>query len=402
MKIQALVESRLLMMLVFKDFNRFDFNRLIEHDIRPKLAAIYIQIRMFSSCSLVLKHSLSQGVGVYAGLLTEPWQLIENSVGFAVPNTVLFWNELINYAEALNSTHCLVSFGYYALYNHAVTSEDMSINKFQSKTGNGYYSFEIFTNTEVSSGDQFLSYYGNSWFSDRKMDSDLMEYLDDDPVTLPGCLSNTRITSSKTVVAARKISAGEIIEISRALLLPISQALLSHHSSQLVRYLWWKGRCGDKICPLIPSRKPQTTAEPYHMKYDNRTEYTMLLLGNGAFYGTGVDCKNTSNISDVQKVNSQTSQVNVAYEWWSLSSYLNEVSQKSLEKKVSASSGTVAGHQHQHHVADDGPLSCSTRMFVSFTALRDIDVGEALTIDLSLDTVTNMRFPRIEFSTRCL
>jgi hypothetical protein len=45
---------------------------------------------------------------------------------------------------------------------------------------------------------------------------------------------------------------------------------------------------------------------------------------------------------------------------------------------------------------------CSERMFVEFTAARDIDEGEVLTIDLTVDEGTRHRHTTLDFSQYCL
>lgn len=139
--------------------------------------------------------------------------------------------------------------------------------------------------------------------------------------------------------------------------------------------------------------------------YEGDKKYALLLLGNGALYGS------KSEINDV----------NVDYDWWDFSLQgvvtqehkdddgigwihhqaapnANESAAK-MSREMSAEGEAVHGPSRRR--TNHGNL-CSLRTMVSFTAVRDIHEGEPLIVDLDLRKRNGHRHVNREFARQCM
>jgi hypothetical protein len=226
-----------------------------------------------SSCDLELRVIAEFGLGVFAGLHSswEPEQLIQHTIGIPFPLSLLHWTILLHYVEGLNSTHALITSGLAMMFNHMPMKSHSMIRKKPSKSSGLYRYFyqqynvsldmQLLSNMYIDAGDQIFSHYRHDWFqarglpqmepqwftlTSRQQSTAFLELGRQLPVTgsndretlplLPGCASQlTRVRSvahaedranvkaavgGVVLEAAGFISAGQCIEVARALLLP--------------------------------------------------------------------------------------------------------------------------------------------------------------------------------------
>eukprot|EP01038_Epipyxis_sp_PR26KG_P013403 gene13403-17971_t len=258
---------------------------------------IYTDYNFFNyDCDLVLRILPNIGIGVYTGKLLTANQVIQNGIGIPVPIEVLYHSILINYAEGYNDTHCLLVLGHSMLYNHLSSNDHNSmamIRKFPVDYGldqndhtsdmiygkyKFYYDYDGFShdisfemNGFIEPGYQLFSFYGEGWFQDRNLHeysvNELLNYdnqyirisdnlkepnhsnnnnnnrnnnnnLDNSSI-LPGCGTLLTYIKNNVLYAAKNMKRDTIIEVSRALLVPISYELLSHANTAFNEIVWW-------------------------------------------------------------------------------------------------------------------------------------------------------------------
>lgn len=170
--------------------------------------------------------------------------------------------------------------------------------------------------------------------------------------------------------ANKKIAQGSVIETSRAIFLPITPSLMQ--SGPLVEFLWWPADMRDNSSFIASSSVSdgvrsalQENGAYFVAPYDGSLSYAVLLSGRGALYST-------AHKSDKSAPTSADTLPNAQYAW---------------------SCGT------QDNVCSN---TCSLLSVVTFTALRDIEAGEKLVIDLAEDSVSHFRYPSKEFSVPCM
>jgi hypothetical protein len=191
--------------------------------------------------------------------------------------------------------------------------------------------------------------------------------------------------------AERAIPAGSVIEIARALLLPEDTAMAM---DSLLPYLWLRPPSLDTAslssqCGLQPL---QRNISPLAVQYEREESHALLLLGNGAFYQP---LSPLAHIHDKSSTYNQT--VNVDYAWWCPPSSNNNNNNNNNDH-----SSFRHNEEEQSPSQSQEQSCCATRMFVRFTARRDIQPGEQLTVDLREEPATGWRYARHDFSSPCM
>jgi hypothetical protein len=363
-----------------------------------------------SECDLSLRHSSPIGVGVYAGRAIESGETVEVAIGVPIPLSAIYWTELVNYSEGFNDTHALFTLGSSALYNHVPNSDHEIVRKFMSHA-EGRYAFrapfqrsvdvDFVSKRDIDMGEQMLAYYGNDWFQDRgwtELHESVLGASDSNTISdLPGCAHGNTALQDNVLVAKRPLRAGEVIEVARALLIPDWAVV---EDSPLVDLLWWPpssdssettdecqvGKGGEGHCGALERSKQRrrelrpSLGSPYRMAPWNRTTaaYAVLLTGHGALYGHASESPSQLRTDDVDSASFNQREPNVRYDWYDVGS--------GAADDVGSASG----------------VPCSLLMMVSFIATRDIQTGEAMVVDLSLDTDSHRRYVRKDFASLCL
>lgn len=159
-------------------------------------------------------------------------------------------------------------------------------------------------------------------------------------VDLPGCPLELTRWHGHRLLAAQFIAAGTIIEVSRAILLPISAPLLE--AGPLCELLWWPS--------MYIATKPPADLSVHHGTYNvepwsENHSYALLLSGRGMLYGAA-----------------ELGMENVQYEWT--------------------------------------PEPCSLLRLVTFTAKRDIAQGEELVV--AVTRIAHRKYVDAEFASSCM
>ena len=327
-----------------------------------------------NECDL-LQVVTDMGVGLYAGRAYAADEIIEQSLGIPVPSSVHRSNILDNYVEGYPLADWnLVTLGYAMVYNHGPAPFHMlskymddsiveSISHLDISEEHSSTVVTYFANRNISRGDQILNNYGETWFvgpsrpvevnpcadtSDRRCHVDIAS-----AVVLPGCPMKFTTLSKAKLYARQIIRAGTIIEVSRALVLPVAQMSGSRGLQSL---LWYfaksSGDADEELAFQLLKRGVRLTYTNFAATMESQSsaeisndgELTttaiplignnaLLLLGYGSFFSPSEDA-------------------NVVFSRFRL-----EGEEISSCKEKSA-------------------------MLVSFTATRDIPAGELLTVNI--------------------
>jgi len=332
-------------------------------------------------------------IGIYTGVHMDTGTYIEQGVGIPIkyPHTQ---NELHDYVVGANETHGLILLGYLMLYNsamefsrvlHSQTYVRGNYIRFPRSAGGGESQDVLnIATVDIWPGSQLLRHYGSDWFADRSITPiDFVDgnihggnYVNDilaDPYVLPGCPTQSTQIIDDTLYAIQPFKKGQIIEISRAIL--IAERFLD--VSKPLNYFSWYRSSKQGLAKF--------TGNPgygLNGKYDPKEAYGVLLLGRGALYSA-----TPSGETDIS---------NVSYDWWDVPSGWKIKSSRVSTDGDAGSEGMAAERKSSKGIA------CQTRMFVAFTAARDISVGEKLVVPLSVDKRSHYKYASEEFSSPCL
>lgn len=368
------------------------------------------------TCDIVMRSVENFGVGLYAGKLFIPGDVVEHSMGLPLLADPFDKTEVADYYDGFNDTHFLLTYGNSILINHSPTRDGVMLKK----SGYDRDDLEISFTSQwtIFPGDQMFIPYGedDGWFKFRNieeispkilLDRDIM-HIDDvqfAPGRIPGCRTLLTEYVDGRLLAAANILAGEYIEVSRVLRMPAHTVATSWILEEMV---WWKPL--DMMTQPFASstiQLPNTTCianlnsnETNHeedceeVSIENNNEeprfpespedFAILVLGSGALYGH-------AEVGGIEP--------NVYYDWWDLS-YLSEFEVEPFAKPLN---DEASFHRGEY-------LECSNRMFVSFVAARDIAVGEELVVPLYLDQTylssddrkAKYRYTVPEFASQCL
>lgn len=365
-----------------------------------------------SLCDYRIRPTAEGGVGLFAVRELQENFALEIGIGIPLPMPVIFWNELLNYAEGFNETHALIPLGNGILLNHHLYLREINVQKLPS----GYAPQMTFSQNplsqssdilyeymqQVAKGSQLLVDYGHDWFEDRNQQAvDLLhtpsnsiprdsevglqgdtERLSDNNVfnqLLPTCPHQwTRLTNNE-VYAAADIPQGTIIELTRAILFPVSRALLT--SGPLESVIWWL------TSPTMLLEEEQSSggfverfqrvSTPYVIAPFNRTlPYAMLLSGRGPFYGdksSAAVSRGDESVSLMDKVDG-----NVEMKWWQWG------------KPPHGNGGEV-----------DVLPECNNLMMAIIVATRTIEKGEKLSLSFTRDIKRQRRYLDSDLISRC-
>ena len=226
------------------------------------LAAVLILLlstaSCFKDCDLLLKkHTNIHGIGVYANRNFNRGEVVERCIAILIPsnrNSPI----LDEYVYGHRHSYVDVVLGYGMIYNHHSneslhmhSSEAFSIRTDQS---NRVFDFVLTALYDIKKGDEIFTSYGTgdgkTWFDERGMtyvnvknsaQPPSLSLLEDHEFSLPGCpLSKTEVFQGH-VYATQYILEGEVVEVSRALMLPVSTG----DDNDLQRYLWYSNHSGS-------------------------------------------------------------------------------------------------------------------------------------------------------------
>jgi len=284
----------------------------------------------------------------------------------------------------------MVTLGYAMVYNHAPDSfyslkkhtapqpvveaiSHLEINDPDSSTVVVYS-----TNRKISRGDQILSYYGDTWFRGAKRPTEEINPCSNPGVdglchvdlasatVLPGCPLKFTTLSRGKLYASINIPEGTVIEVSRALILPVSQM---HGSRGLQSLLWYF------------HRSPKSSDEELAYELFQRSGVALVLNDFGAM------------------VMSQSTTV-VNNDGMQIATNVPLIDEQALLLLGYGSFYSPAEIHHDANVAysrflvdNEDPLACQHEdtMFVQFRTVRDILAGELLTVDLEHIAVQHHR-----------
>lgn len=223
--------------------------KLIDIWLVVVLALLLYTASGFKDCELLLKkHTNIHGIGVYANRNFNRGEVVERCIAILIPsdrNSPILDEYVYGHREA----YIDVVLGYGMIYNHHSneslhmhSSEAVSIRTGQSDM---VFDFVLTALYDIKEGDEIFTSYGagdgKTWFDERGMtyvsmiDSTQPPSLEDHEFSLPGCpLSKTEVFQGH-VYATQYILEGEVVEVSRALLLPVSTG----DDNDLQRYLWY-------------------------------------------------------------------------------------------------------------------------------------------------------------------
>lgn len=373
------------------------------------------------------------GLGLFALHDLKTWNLLEVSVGIPIPMSTIYWTELVNYVEGYNTSHCLLTLGNGLLMNHhhntrnyvntwKVMSPHPSFLQFRSPYQSSIdllYEYTI----DVRKGQQLFIDYGFDWFEERSLSyTPLQEfYADQDFDKVFSSLATSKPPSSTTtsnmmnnkdsggndkknnkdwklmrdvskvtqalgwpvcnyqystyrqgeLLANVDIPVGTIIEVSRALLIPVTRSLL--FAGPLEEVLWWavdvditQPLAIDSIFDEIANTTIRRPSNPYNVEaFDESgtSKYALLLTGRGPFYGLQGPAYVAPTTESERFHSHNTGNVELDFYYFD-----EEITTK---KK---------------------PVSCSTQMLVTLKAKRHIMTGEKLTLDYVMDMQNGRRF----------
>ena len=376
------------------------------------------------------------GLGIFALRDLHPWNLFEVSVGIPIPMPTIYWTELVNYVEGYNSTHCLLTLGNGLLMNHhhntrnyvntwKAMSPHPSVLSFRPPYQSSIDLLYEYT-TDITAGQQLFVDYGFDWFEQRSLQySQLPEFyaqqdfkrvfpqldtnlISSSPVLMdngkkdwkslrdvrkvtealgwPVCNYQYSTYRGGELVASIDIPVDTIVEVSRALLIPITRSLLL--SGPLEEVLWWvldvdqtDSKRTEEVLHQIGNETIRRPSNPYKVEafdLSGRSKYAILLTGRGPFYSL----RGFSPESDIQQQedsNYEAHSGNVQMEFYTLGD----------------------GTPYASVSAENGSLQCHSQMLVTIKAKRMIAAGEKLTLDYIVNKDNSRRFISEDLIRQC-
>jgi hypothetical protein len=349
------------------------------------LVCIYDCVAEQNQCKCVVARTGGDSLelGLFAQQSMQPWELLEVSIGVPVPLSAIYWNQLLNYVEGYNSSHCLLTLGDGLLINHHHNRNFVNTWKAMSP----YPSQLVFRppfqssidlvyqiSSDVATGQQLFVDYGHDWFEERGL---LYRALPDhwspslvETVDWPPCSQHYSVLRNGELFATRAIPAHVTVEVVRALLLPITTSLLD--SGPLEEILWWLLNPSQTELLFAQFRKQtiRRPSNPYQLvDFDGDltiNSYALLLSGHGPFYGT----TSTTSITAASTPNATT---------------CNSSTCTDGDRSDRSDGGSSVSRVNIELLWSEEEASGTARI-AKFVTLREVVAGEQLILDFSVST----------------
>lgn len=225
-------------------------------------------------CDLIMRHVDSFGVGIYAGRSWKAGEVVESALAIPVPTEGYVSTELDSFVEGYNVSWGMSSFGFAMLYNHRpgvkmlgkrmddgkLAAHDIGFAR-DGRLGHGpQHVVEYFAKQDIREGQQMWNDYGEHWFGGERgeeMDpcagtfgESICQMADareaaELPGRIPGCPHGLVTFRGGRAYARRDIAAGEVVETSRVLRLPLSAVKEMH--GRLADFLWYHPSSADDV-----------------------------------------------------------------------------------------------------------------------------------------------------------
>jgi len=228
---------------------------LIDYWLTAFIAVLLYTVSGFKDCDLLLKkHTNIHGIGVYANRNFNRGEVVERCIAVIIPsdrNSPILDEYIYGHRDA----YIDVVLGYGMVYNHhsnetlhVHSSEAFSI---RTEHSNRVFDFILTALYDIQKGEEIFTSYGtgDGWFDERGMtyvsvknsaQPPTLSLSEDHEYSLPGCpLSKTEVFQGH-VYATQYIIKGEVVEVARALLLPVSTG----DGNDLQKYLWYSNSGG--------------------------------------------------------------------------------------------------------------------------------------------------------------
>jgi len=216
----------------------------------------------FKDCDLVLrKNVVTHSVGVFANRRFNRGEVLERCITVVIPfsQSSNFSPLLDEYIYGHDDESIAIALGYGMLYNHSF-NETIDVAWFDHssvRTAAGSSNVLDYTITalqDIQMGDEIFTSYGDEqWFIDRQIPIARLEYPNYGLAAvyehIPGCVQSKTEVFQGRVFATQYILEGEVVEVTRALLLPVSTG----DGNELERYLWYSNHSGSLNKTLLIS-----------------------------------------------------------------------------------------------------------------------------------------------------
>jgi hypothetical protein len=278
-------------------------------------------------------HHLYDGIGVFAERFYQEGEVIALEPSLSLHRNFTTRSMIDFYASSINEKPDFdnLIFGNGFIYNH---HSNPNVAYFRAEIPldgpHDLIRYAFIATRDIKVGQEmFISYGTELWFTQRKLEmrqpliSNEESSLDLMP-PLPGCIRSSLVFSQGQIYTTERIHKGEILEVNRAIVIPGHVAI----GNDLEEYVWFR--------------------EGY-----NNVKGALLILGRGILFNTSMTPEGSG----------QSSHSNVMYSWYN-----------------TAVTDSLDPNDHHHNV------TCSLSMLVMFTATRDIEVNEILTVPLRRDS----------------
>lgn len=226
-------------------------------------------------CGVVTRKSENvHGVGVFATKDYLEGEVIEKSFTIMMPTENTKYTLLDEYVFGHVEEYADVVLGYAMVYNHhansnvQVTSSEILSKRIPS--GEYYRDFVIYAKRDIKAGEELFSSYGNEqWFRERDkeyFDIPDRRVVDHTVNSFPGCPYGLTEMHDGRLYASERIHEGDVIEVSRALLMDPQVT----RGTAMDNYVW-RSNYGHSVMVLLgtgASYRGRTDTEASNISYD--------------------------------------------------------------------------------------------------------------------------------------
>lgn len=201
----------------------------------------------FKDCDLVLrKNADTHSVGVFANRHFNRGEVLERCIAVVIPPSQSSYSPVLDeYIYGHSNNSIAIVLGYGMLYNHSF-NETIDVTWFHHMSvrtaadSSNVFDYTITALREIQMGDEIFTSYGDEqWFIDRHISFARLDAPNNGLEALyehiPGCVQSKTEVFQGRVFATQYILEGEVVEVTRALLLPVSTG----DGNELQRYLWY-------------------------------------------------------------------------------------------------------------------------------------------------------------------